>query len=124
MRFDRFRHFAGTVQIRIVLSQDPVATAASNNPLLTTLVSLDPIHLFFNVSEADGMTYKRLVQKGEIPSARDNKVEVEGELIDESNWPLKGTIDFVDNQYDRSTGTIRVRAVPRCCIRDTTSWPT
>jgi RND family efflux transporter MFP subunit len=78
--------------------------------LLTTLVSLDPIHLFFNVSEADGMTYKRLVQKGEIPSARENKVEVQGELIDETNWPLKGTIDFVDNQYDRSTGTIRVRA--------------
>jgi RND family efflux transporter MFP subunit len=78
--------------------------------LLTTLASLDPIHLFFNVSEADGMTYKRLVQKGEIPSARDNKVEVQGELIDETNWPLKGTIDFVDNQYDRSTGTIRVRA--------------
>ncbi len=78
--------------------------------LLTTLVSLDPIHLFFNVSEADGMTYKRLVQKGEIPSARNNKVEVQGELIDEADWPLKGTIDFVDNQYDRSTGTIRVRA--------------
>jgi RND family efflux transporter MFP subunit len=30
--------------------------------------------------------------------------------MDETNWPLKGTIDFVDNQYDRSTGTIRVRA--------------
>jgi RND family efflux transporter MFP subunit len=78
--------------------------------LLTTLVSLDPIHLFFNVSEADGMAYKRLVQRGEIPSARNNTVEVQGELMDETNWPLKGTIDFVDNQYDRSTGTIRVRA--------------
>jgi len=78
--------------------------------LLTTIVSLDPIHFFFNVSEADGMTYKRLVEKGELPSARDRKVEVEGQLMDETNWPLKGTIDFVDNQYDRSTGTIRVRA--------------
>ncbi|MGZ5862380.1 MAG: efflux RND transporter periplasmic adaptor subunit [Methyloceanibacter sp.] len=87
-----------------------IGGTTGTSALLTTLVSLDPIHLFFNVSEADGMTYKRLVQKGEIPSARDNKVEVEGELIDESNWPLKGTIDFVDNQYDRSTGTIRVRA--------------
>jgi RND family efflux transporter MFP subunit len=78
--------------------------------LLTTIVSLDPIHFFFNVSEADGMTYKRLVAKGEIPSARDRKVEVQGQLIDETDWPLKGIIDFVDNQYDRSTGTIRVRA--------------
>ena len=78
--------------------------------LLTTIVSLDPIHIFFNVSEADGMTYKRLVARGEIPSARERKVEVQAQLMDESDWPLKGIIDFVDNQYDRSTGTIRVRA--------------
>jgi RND family efflux transporter MFP subunit len=78
--------------------------------LLTTIVSLDPIWLSFNVSEGDGMTYKRLVQKGEIKSPRDNPVEVQGQLMDEKTWTLKGTIDFVDNQYDRSSGTIRVRA--------------
>jgi len=78
--------------------------------LLTTIVSLDPIWLMFNVSEGDGMTYKRLIQKGEVESARDNNIQVEGQLMDETEWPLKGTIDFVDNQYDRSSGTIRVRA--------------
>ena len=78
--------------------------------LLTTIVSLDPIWLMFNVSEGDGMTYKRLIQKGEVESARSNSVQVEGQLMDEKDWPLKGTIDFVDNQYDRSSGTIRVRA--------------
>jgi len=78
--------------------------------LLTTIVSLNPIWLDFNVSEGDGMAYKRLVQKGEIESARNNMVEVQGQLMDETNWPLKGTIDFVDNQYDRTSGTIRVRA--------------
>ncbi len=78
--------------------------------LLTTIVSLDPIWLMFNVSEGDGMTYKRLVQRGEIKSPRDNAIEVQGQLMDEKTWTLKGTIDFVDNQYDRSSGTIRVRA--------------
>jgi RND family efflux transporter MFP subunit len=78
--------------------------------LLTTIVSLNPIWLDFNVSEGDGMAYKRLVQKGEVESARNNMVEVQGQLMDETNWPLKGTIDFVDNQYDRTSGTIRVRA--------------
>jgi RND family efflux transporter MFP subunit len=78
--------------------------------LLTTIVSLDPIWLVFNVSEGDGMAYKRLVQKGEVESARDNKVQVQGQLMDEKTWPLKGMIDFVDNQYDRTSGTIRVRA--------------
>ena len=78
--------------------------------LLTTIVSLDPIWLMFNVSEGDGMTYKRLIQKGELQSARSSEVQVEGQLMDETDWPLKGAIDFVDNQYDRSSGTIRVRA--------------
>ncbi|MBM3544367.1 MAG: efflux RND transporter periplasmic adaptor subunit [Alphaproteobacteria bacterium] len=78
--------------------------------LLTTIVSLDPIWLMFNVSEGDGMAYKRLVQRGEIKSPRDNAIEVQGQLMDEKTWSLKGTIDFVDNQYDRSSGTIRVRA--------------
>jgi RND family efflux transporter MFP subunit len=84
--------------------------AGTGNTLLTTIVSLDPIWLMFNVSEGDGMTYKRLIQKGEVESARSNSVQVEGQLMDETDWTLKGTIDFVDNQYDRSSGTIRVRA--------------
>jgi RND family efflux transporter MFP subunit len=87
-----------------------VGGTGGSTTLLTTIVSLDPIWLSFNVSEGDGMTYKRLVQKGEIKSPRDNAVEVQGQLMDEKEWTLKGTIDFVDNQYDRSSGTIRVRA--------------
>jgi RND family efflux transporter MFP subunit len=87
-----------------------VGGTGGSTTLLTTIVSLDPIWLSFNVSEGDGMTYKRLVQRGEIKSPRDNAVEVQGQLMDEKEWTLKGTIDFVDNQYDRSSGTIRVRA--------------
>jgi len=83
---------------------------SGSTTLLTTIVSLDPIWLSFNVSEGDGMTYKRLVQRGEIKSPRDNAVQVQGQLMDEKEWTLKGAIDFVDNQYDRSSGTIRVRA--------------
>ena len=87
-----------------------IGGVTGNATLLTTIVSLDPIHLFFNVSEADGMTYKRLVERGEIPSARSNTVVVQAQLMDETDWPMKGKIDFVDNTYDLSTGTIRVRA--------------
>jgi RND family efflux transporter MFP subunit len=83
---------------------------AGSTTLLTTIVSLDPIWLTFNVSEGDGMTYKRLVQKGEIRSARDNTVKVEGQLMDEKTWTVKGTIDFVDNQYICTSTTIRERA--------------
>ncbi|MDJ0512585.1 MAG: efflux RND transporter periplasmic adaptor subunit [Methyloceanibacter sp.] len=85
-------------------------TGAPETTLLTTLVSLDPIWLTFNVSEGDAMIYKRLIQKGELQSARTSDISVEGQLIDETDWPLKGAIDFVDNQYSPTTGTIRVRA--------------
>jgi RND family efflux transporter MFP subunit len=85
-------------------------TGATSTTLLTTIVSLDPIWLSFFVSEGDGMTYKRLVQQGEIKSPRDSSVAVQGQLMDEKTWTLKGNIDFVDNQYDRNSGTIRVRA--------------
>lgn len=88
-------------------------SGTSGTTLLTTIVSLDPIWLVFNVSEGDGMTYKRLVQKGEVQSARDNAIKVQGQLMDEKTWSLNGIIDFVDNQYDRSSGTIRVRAAFR-----------
>lgn len=77
--------------------------------LLTTIVSLDPIWFTFNVSEGDAMTYKRLIQKGELKSARAGGIEVQGQLIDEKNWPLEGMIDFVDNQFSRTSGTIQVR---------------
>lgn len=87
-----------------------VIGAAGGTTLLTTIVSLDPIWLTFNVSEGDAMTYKRLIQKGEVESARSGSVAVQGQLMDEKNWPLEGTIDFVDNQFNRTSGTIRVRA--------------
>src|SRR5690349_6365880 len=78
--------------------------------LLTTIVSLDPIWLSFFVSEGDGMTYKRLVQQGELKSPRHTIVAVQGQLMDEKTSTLKVNIVFVDNQYDRNSGTIRVRA--------------
>ncbi len=89
-----------------------VAGGSTGSPtLLTTIVSLDPIRFVFDVSEADALAYKRAIRRGEIPSARDETVTVYGQFTDEQDWPLKGSIDFVDSQIDRSSGTIRVRAV-------------
>jgi len=44
-------------------------------------------------------------------STRDDPVPVQAHLVDETTWTLKGRLDFVDNQVDRSAGTIRARAV-------------
>ncbi|ODA67156.1 Efflux pump periplasmic linker BepF [Methyloligella halotolerans] len=86
--------------------------AGVSTTLLTNIVSLDPIYFVFDVSESDALDYQRLVESGELPSARKGeRVQVEGQLSDEKTWDLKGYIDFVDNQFNASTGTIRVRAV-------------
>ncbi|WP_395023093.1 efflux RND transporter periplasmic adaptor subunit [Dongia sp.] len=78
--------------------------------LLTTIVSLDPIRLVFDMSESDYLAYQRREQEGKMASKRDS-LPVEAHLMDEKEWTLKGKMDFVNNQVDRSSGTIRARAV-------------
>jgi RND family efflux transporter MFP subunit len=84
---------------------------SSTATLLTTIVSLDPIYFNFDISEADFLAYQRSTAKGNLQSARDNSVIVSLHLTDEKGWPHEGHLNFVDNQVDRSSGTIRVRAV-------------
>jgi RND family efflux transporter MFP subunit len=83
----------------------------SGTTLLTTIVSLDPIYFNFDMSEADYLAYQRATEKGLMKSTRDNSVPVALHLTDEKGWPHEGKLNFVDNQVDRSSGTIRVRAV-------------
>jgi RND family efflux transporter MFP subunit len=82
----------------------------STTTLLTTIVSLDPIRFDFDMSEADYLAYQRATAKGLMKSTRDNSVPAALHLTDEKGWPHEGHIDFVDNQVDRRSGTIRVRA--------------
>jgi RND family efflux transporter MFP subunit len=82
-----------------------------NATLLTTIVTLDPIYLDFDVSESDFLAYQRASVAGRLKSTRDSSVPVFARLFDEDAWPLKGNLDFVDNRVAREAGTIRVRAV-------------
>lgn len=84
--------------------------AGSSTTLLTTIVSLDPIYFNFDMSESDYLAYQRATQKGLMKSTRDNSVPVQLHLTDEKGWPHEGKLNFVDNQVDRLSGTIRVRA--------------
>lgn len=93
------------VDIGNLVTGDPSAT------LLTTIVSLDPIYFEFDMSEADFLAYQRAVERGDLPSTRDNKTVVQAHLPDEENWPYQGTMNFVDNRIDPNSGTIRARAV-------------
>jgi RND family efflux transporter MFP subunit len=79
--------------------------------LLTTIVSLDPLHAYFEANERDYLKYVRLAKAGARPSSRDFKNPVFVGTADEHGFPHQGYMDFVDNQIDPGTGTIQGRAI-------------
>jgi RND family efflux transporter MFP subunit len=83
---------------------------AGNTTLLATIVSTDPVRLEFTFDEASYLRYERL-PKGQDVASRGTGVKVALKLIDEHDFDHEGSMDFVDNVIDRSTGTIRGRAV-------------
>lgn len=83
--------------------------SGGSTTLLTSIVSLDPIYFAFDLSETDLLIYQRAVQQGRLQSTRES-IPVFARLRDEPDWPREGKLNFVDNQVDRSAGTIRVRA--------------
>lgn len=77
--------------------------------LLTTIVSLDPIYVYFDSDEQAYLKYMKLERT--TTSARPNATPVYVGLTSEAGFPHQGTLDFIDNRVDRTAGTIRVRAV-------------
>ncbi len=85
--------------------------SSGESTLLTTIVSLSPIYCYFDASEQDYLKYTRLAASGSRPSSRDVANPVRVALSDEADFTHEGTMNFVDNRIDPSTGTIRGRAV-------------
>jgi multidrug efflux system membrane fusion protein len=101
--------FTGRIGARQVSIGDLIAggrAAVSPTTLLATLVSLDPIYLDFDMSESDYLTFSR--ERARLPRPLADKVAIS--LSDETTFARQGTLDFVDNALDRSSGTIHARA--------------
>lgn len=79
--------------------------------LLATIVSLDPIRFEFTFDEASFLRYERLSNGGKDVASRGGGTAISLKLIDEKDFVHQGRMDFIDNVIDRSTGTIRGRAV-------------
>jgi RND family efflux transporter MFP subunit len=84
---------------------------SGNTTLLATIVSMDPIRFEFTFDEASYLRYERMSALGRDPKAGGAPISVSLKLIDEKEFAHEGRLDFVDNVIDRSTGTIRGRAV-------------
>jgi multidrug efflux system membrane fusion protein len=79
--------------------------------LLTSIVSLDPIYIYFDMDEATYQKNNRLYFEGKRPSSRENPNPVQVTLTGETKPSHDGKVDFLDNRLDVSTGTLRGRAV-------------
>ncbi|QNN71551.1 efflux RND transporter periplasmic adaptor subunit [Thermomonas carbonis] len=93
---------------RALVTQGNLAQADAT--LLTTVVSQDPVFVYFETDEQTWLRYAELARK-DGRSAGDHPVRVG--LSSETGYPHAGTLDFVDNQVDPRTGTLRARAVLR-----------
>ena len=79
--------------------------------LLTSIVSLDPIYIYFDVDEATYLRNNKLWFEGRRPSSRDTPNPVQVTLTGETKPSHDGTMNFIDNRLDVSTATLRSRAV-------------
>ena len=90
---------------RASITAGNLVTSAS---LLTTLVSDDPVYVYF---DADEQTYLRYAKARHTQAAASTGAsDVYIGLVDENGYPHQGQLDFIDNQVDANTGTIRARA--------------
>jgi RND family efflux transporter MFP subunit len=101
----------GRVSRHLVSVGNLVQGSDGGSTLLTSIVSLDPIYVYFDMDEATYLKYNRLFFEGKRPSSRENANPVQVTLTGETKPSHDGKMDFLDNRLDLSTGTLRGRAV-------------
>jgi membrane fusion protein, multidrug efflux system len=110
-----FTHVAapigGRVSRHLISIGNLVQGSEAGSTLLTSIVSLDPIYIYFDMDEATYLKYNRLYFEGKRPSSRENPNPVQVTLTGETKPSHDGKVDFLDNRLDVSTGTLRGRAV-------------
>src|SRR5262249_19228143 len=79
--------------------------------ILTNIVSPRPTWAYFDVDQNTAERYKRLVREGKVKSVKEGQIPVEMGLTTDTGLPHHGDIDFVSNQLDPNTGSIRLRAI-------------
>jgi RND family efflux transporter MFP subunit len=101
----------GRVSRHLVSVGNLVQGSESGATLLTSIVSLDPIHVYFDVDERIYQRNSRLWFEGKRPSSRDTPNPVQVTLTGETKPSHDGKMDFLDNRFDVGTGTLRERAI-------------
>ncbi len=88
--------------------------SAGSDTVLTTITSVDPMYVYFDVDERAMLRYRRLYRTSDMKpdvTVKDLKIPVHVALEGEEGYPHHGVLDFLDNRVNPSTGTIQVRGV-------------
>ena len=100
----------GQVSRALVTAGNYVSGLAGGATLLTTVVSVDPVHVYADLDEATFLRFNALSRAGSLPRNSNGKVPVELRLADESGFTRLGYVESLDNRLDERTGSIVVRA--------------
>jgi RND family efflux transporter MFP subunit len=104
---------SGRISRKLVTEGNLINGNQGQATALTTIVSLDPIYCYAEVDEQAFQRYQRLVRERGRNSLHETQLPCELGLADEPGFPHRGVIDFVNNEVNPNTGTIRMRGVFR-----------
>ena len=103
---------SGRIGAREVTKGNIISGGVGQSTLITTIVSLDPIHCYFDADEQAYLKYQRLEQGPGGSAAATGKNPIFVGLTDEPDeFPHRGHLDFFDNRMDAETGTMRGQAI-------------
>ena len=101
----------GRVSRAMVTEGNYISGLASATTVLTTIVSVNPIHVYADVDENSLLKFNALAAVGKLPLTGAGKVPVELQLGDESGFAHQGYIESFDNKVDPQSGSILLRAI-------------
>ena len=102
---------SGRITEELITEGNLVNGGTGNATLLATIYSIDPIYVYVDADERSILKYQTLAREGKRPSARYTSIPIELGLANESGFPHRGVIDYVNPRLDPRTGTGRGRGV-------------
>jgi RND family efflux transporter MFP subunit len=105
-----FSKIAAPIAGKISRSQMTVGNLVrANTTILTSIVSVDPIYVYFDIDERTFLTLMQQVREGKLEGRKDQAIPVMMGLTIDKGYPHVGAIDFFENRVNPATGTLRVR---------------
>ena len=112
MEFTKVRSpIDGRVSRALQTKGNYISGVAGFTTLLTTVVSVDPMHVYASVDDANYFRYAKLIREKKLTDPSSSKVPVELKIEGDTEWAHQGWIESFDNRINPTSGSIALRAV-------------